>query len=80
MVKRIKEHPLGKIKLKTVTSEHMQEYLDFLSFGGKASDGTEASTAKGCAGAVRTLGSKYHNEYLRPRYKGSQEKFSKTLG
>mgnify|MGYP002512536194 FL=1 len=42
VVKRIKEHPLGKRKLKTVTSEHMQEYLDFLSFGGKAPDGTEA--------------------------------------
>ena len=25
VVKRIKEHPLGKRKLKTVTSEHMQE-------------------------------------------------------
>ncbi len=42
VVKRIKEHPLSKRKLKTVTSEHMQEYLDFLSFGGKAPDGTEA--------------------------------------
>ena len=42
VVKRIKEHQLGKRKLKTVTSEHMQEYLDFLSFGGKAPDGTEA--------------------------------------
>ena len=38
VVKRIKEHPLGKRKLKTVTSEHMQEYLDCLSFGGTAPD------------------------------------------
>ena len=28
--------------MKNVTSEHMQEYLDLLSFGGKAPDGTEA--------------------------------------
>ena len=41
VVKKIKEHPLGKRKLKTVTSEHMQEYLDLLSFGGKLSDGKE---------------------------------------
>ena len=31
---------------------------------------------EGCAGALGTLGSKYHNKYLRPRYKGSQEEFS----
>ena len=42
VVKKIKEHSLGKRKLKTITSEHMQEYLDFLSFGGKAPDGTDA--------------------------------------
>ena len=33
-------------------------------------DVSKRCTAKGCAGAVRTLRSKYHNEYLRPRYKG----------
>ncbi len=38
----IKRHPLSRRKLKTITSEHMQEYLDFLSFGGKTPDGKEA--------------------------------------
>lgn len=30
--------------------------------------------------ASGNLVQKDHNEYLRPRYKGSQEKFSKTFG
>lgn len=42
VVKIIKKHPLSKRKLRTVTSEHMQEYMDYLSFGGTAPDGTEA--------------------------------------
>ena len=42
VVKIIKRHPLSKRKLRTVTSEHMQEYMDYLSFGGTAPDGTEA--------------------------------------
>ncbi len=41
-VKRIKQHPIGKRKLKTVTSDHLQAYIDFLSFGGTNPDGTAA--------------------------------------
>ena len=35
---RIKQHPLAKRKLKTVTSEHLQQFVDLLVFGGKAED------------------------------------------
>ena len=37
-------------------------------------------TTKGCAGAVRTLGSKYHNEYLRPRCNETAETIYKKNG
>ncbi|MED9903327.1 MAG: tyrosine-type recombinase/integrase [Lachnospiraceae bacterium] len=37
-VGRIKQHPLAKRKLKTVTSEHLQQFVDLLVFGGKAED------------------------------------------
>ena len=39
---RIKKHPLGERKLKTVTAEHLQAYMDFLSFGGTNPNGTTA--------------------------------------
>lgn len=39
---RIKKHPISKRKLKTVTYEHLQAYMDLLSFGGQRSDGTMA--------------------------------------
>lgn len=39
---RIKKHPIGNRKLKTVTYEHLQAYMDFLSFGGQRPDGTTA--------------------------------------
>lgn len=42
VVKIMKRHPLSNRKLRTVTSEHLQEYMDYLSFGGTAPDGTEA--------------------------------------
>ena len=35
-VNRIKQHPIGKRKLKTVTSEHLQQFMDLLTFGGTA--------------------------------------------
>ena len=38
-VSRIKKHPIGKRKLKTVTSDHLQSYMDWLSFGGTSPDG-----------------------------------------
>ena len=41
-VNRIKQHPIGNRKLKTVTADHLQAYIDFLSFGGTNPDGTTA--------------------------------------
>ena len=41
-VNRIKQYPIGKRKLKTVTADHLQAYIDFLSFGGTNPDGTTA--------------------------------------
>ena len=32
-VKRIKKHPIGKRKLKTITADHLQAYMDLLCFG-----------------------------------------------
>ncbi len=47
-VNRIKQHPIGSRKLKTVTADHLQAYMDFLSFGGINPDGTTAkSLSKG---------------------------------
>lgn len=42
VVNRIKQHPIGDRKLKTVTAEHLQAYMDLLSFGGTNPDGTTA--------------------------------------
>ena len=41
-VNRIKQHPIGSRKLKTVTADPLQAYMDFLSFGGTNPDGTTA--------------------------------------
>ena len=41
-VNRIKQPPIGSRKLKTVTADHLQAYMDFLSFGGTNPDGTTA--------------------------------------
>ena len=41
-VNRIKQHPIGNRKLKTVTADHLQAYIDFLSFGDTNPDGTTA--------------------------------------
>ncbi len=43
VVKIMKTHLLCKRKFRTITIEHMQEYIDNLSFGAKASDGSEAN-------------------------------------
>ena len=40
-IRKIKAHPIGKRKLKTITAEHLQEFMDLLAFGGIAPDGTE---------------------------------------
>ena len=36
-VNRIKQYPIGKRKLKTVTADHLQAFIDFLSYGGVVS-------------------------------------------
>ena len=41
-VNRIKQHPIGNRKLKSITADHLQAYIDFLSFGGTNPDGTQA--------------------------------------
>ena len=33
-ISRIKQHPVGSRKLKTITSGHLQQFMDLLSFGG----------------------------------------------
>ena len=42
-INRIKQHPVSNRKLKSVTSEHLQQFLDLLTFGGTA----EGFTSKG---------------------------------
>ncbi len=39
-VNRIRQYPIGKRKLKTVTADHLQAFIDFLSYGGTNPDGT----------------------------------------
>ena len=41
-VGRVKQHPIGSRKLKSVTPEHLQAYFDYLSFGGVNPNGTTA--------------------------------------
>lgn len=41
-VNRIKQHPIGNRRLKSVTPDHLQAYIDLLSFGGINPDGTAA--------------------------------------
>ena len=55
-VSRIKKHPIGKRKLKTVTSDHLQSYMDLLSFGGTSPDGkTVEALSKGSLGQWHEL-------------------------
>ena len=41
-VNRIKQYPIGNRKLKSVTADHLQAFMDLLSFGGMNPDGTKA--------------------------------------
>jgi len=41
-VNRIKQYPIGNRKLKSVTADHLQAFMDQLSFGGVNPDGTTA--------------------------------------
>jgi len=38
-IRCIKKHPIAERKLKTVTAEHLQSFLDLLTFGGEFPDG-----------------------------------------
>ena len=39
VIRCIKKHPIAERKLKTVTAEHLQAFLDLLTFGGEFPDG-----------------------------------------
>lgn len=36
MIHQIQKHPISKRKLKNITAEHLQQFIDLLTFGGKA--------------------------------------------
>ena len=38
-IRCIKKHPIAERKLKTITAEHLQAFLDLLTFGGEFPDG-----------------------------------------
>lgn len=60
-IERIKKHPIGKRKLKTVAANHLQEYMDLLSLGGQKPDGT---TAKPLAvGTIRPYSAVLRNAF-----------------
>ncbi|HBZ03565.1 MAG TPA: site-specific integrase [Lachnospiraceae bacterium] len=40
IVSRIKKHPIAKKKLRSITSEQLQEYVDLMAFGGTCGDFT----------------------------------------
>ena len=56
---RIKQHPIGNRKLKSVTPDHLQAYIDLLSFGGINPDGTAAKALS--KGYLRHL---YQTQFL----------------
>ena len=41
-IKRVRKHPIGSRKLKTVTPDHLQSFIDFMSYGGTNPDGTSS--------------------------------------
>lgn len=60
-VSRIKKHPIGNRKLKTIKAEHLQDYMDFLSFGGTNEDGTTAKPLS--VGSMRQYSAVLHNSF-----------------
>ena len=60
-VTRIKKHPIGSRKLKTITADHLQSYMDLLSFGGIAPDGTEYKAL--CVGSMRQYSAVLQNSF-----------------
>ena len=61
VVGRIKKHPLGNRKLKTVTADHLQAYMDLLCFGGENPDGTTAKALS--IGAIRQYSAVLQNSF-----------------
>ena len=45
-IQRIKKHPISKRKLKTITSDHLQKFMDLLVFGGREGDFTSNGFSK----------------------------------
>ena len=45
-IQRIKKHPISKRKLKTITSDHLQKFMDLLVFGGTEGDFTSNGFSK----------------------------------
>ena len=45
-IQRIKKHPISKRKLKTITSDHLQKFMDLLVFGGSEGDFTSNGFSK----------------------------------
>lgn len=45
-IDRIRKHPISKRKLKTVTSDHLQKFMDLLTFGGTEGDFTSKGFSK----------------------------------
>ena len=60
-VSRIKQHPIGKRKLKTVTADHLQAFMDLLSFGGTNPDGTPAKALS--VGYIRLYSAVLQNSF-----------------
>ncbi len=60
-VSRIKQHPIGKRKLKTITADHLQNYMDLLSFGGTNPDGSEAKALS--VGYIRLYSAVLQNSF-----------------
>ena len=61
VVGRIKKHPIGNRKLKTVTADHLQAYMDLLCFGGENPDGTTAKALS--IGAIRQYSAVLQNSF-----------------
>ena len=60
-IQRIKKHPIGNRKLRTIKADHLQEYMDFLSFGGTYPDGTPAKALS--VGSIRQYSAVLQNSF-----------------
>lgn len=60
-IERIKKHPIGSRKLKSVAANHLQDYMDLLSFGGQKPDGTIAKPL--AVGTIRPYSAVLRNAF-----------------